>query len=325
MSIEQNHLGLKALALCLPALGLMGCTDFTIETTVNPDGSGLREERIEVSENDDVEASPSEFLVVMHTTEEEGWGHGVEVQPDGDTVQVFQRRIPVGDLASWSRLSGRFKIDGTTPENADRRLGYVKMGDVRLRNVLRVGRGEVSDGSMTFSYRETFSWEQAVDALVEFFMSEVDGALRARYPRLSEGERGQIVGFARARYWLVVEEGLLADDSDEDQLLSDVARRTAEQAVKIVRVRYPGEREGALEDLLREILQDDERFLVLVDEMPGLDLAFNAKVVFRLDLPGTVTNSNAHKRDGTTLVWEFGPADALETPVEIYAESVVGR
>jgi hypothetical protein len=41
-------------------------------------------------------------------------------------------------------------------------------------------------------------------------------------------------------------------------------------------------------------------------------------------MPGVVTDSNAHKREGSTLIWEFGPADALYTPVEIFAESVVG-
>jgi hypothetical protein len=325
MRTEQNRVGTTALVLVLSGLGLTGCTEYTIETTVNPDGSGSRQERIEVSENDDVTVSPPDFLAVMHTTEEEGWSHRVEVDPDGDTLQVFERQLPVGDLASWSRLSGSFKLDGTTPENAQRRLGYVTMGDVRLRNVLRVGRGEASDGTMTFSYRETFSWDQGVDALVEFFIGEVDRALADRYPRLSEGERGQIVGFTRARYWMSVDEVLLGDDSEQDQLLSEVAQGTAEQAVKILRVRYPAETEGALEELLKEVLLDDDRLLTLLGEMPGLDLAFNANIVFRLNLPGTVTDSNAHKRDGTTLVWKFGPGDALETPVEIHAESVAGR
>ena len=36
----------RALALPFLALWLTGCTDYTIETTVNPDGSGLRVERI---------------------------------------------------------------------------------------------------------------------------------------------------------------------------------------------------------------------------------------------------------------------------------------
>jgi len=305
-------------------LGFVGCTDYTLETTVSPDGSGIRVERIQVSENDDVEATPAEYPLVMHTTAEEGWTHEVEVDSDGDTLQVFHRRLPVRDLTSWSTLTGSFKIDGTTPAKANRRFGYVRLGDVRFRNTVRVGRGVVSDGTSTFSYRETFSWDWAVDALVEFFMTEADGALGARYPRLSEGERGEIVGFARARYWVAVEEGLLGDDADEDRLLAEVARKTAEQGVKIVRVRYPGEKQESVEELLNGVLQDDERLLLLAREMPGLDLTFNSHVVFRLNLPGTVTESNAHSRENGTLVWEFGPGDAFQAPIEIYAESVLG-
>ncbi|MGW8266395.1 MAG: hypothetical protein ACWGSQ_08510 [Longimicrobiales bacterium] len=317
--------GSAALILSLLALGPWACTDYFVETTVNADGSGVRVERIEVSENEDVEASEADYALVMHTTPEDGWAHSVTVDSDGDTVQVFDRRLPVKDLSSWSGLSERFKIDGTTPAKAGTRLGYVTLGEVRFRNAVRVGRGEVSDGTTTFSYRETFTWTRAVDALVEFFMVGLDEALAGRYPLLSQAERGQVVGFARARYWVALEEGLLGDDSNEEQMLTDAARRTAEQAVKSVRVRYPGEEEDALAALIREVLLDDDRFITFTREMPGLDLAFNAHVVFRLRLPGTVTDSNAHKRDGTTLVWEFGPADALLTPIEIYAESVMGK
>jgi hypothetical protein len=313
------------LGLCLLTLGPSACTDYLIETTLNPDGTGLRVERIEVGENEDVEASAADYPLVMHTTPAEGWAHSVRVDSDGDTVQVFDRRLPVTDLTFWSHLSERFKIDGTTPARAGTRLGYVTLGEVRLRNAVRVGRGEVSDGTTTFSYRETFTWTRAVDALVEFFMADLEKELAARYPLLSQEERGEMVGFARARYWVALEEGLLGDDSDEDQLLTEAARRTAEQAVKAVRVRYPKVEVGELQGLFRDVLLDDDRFLALTRELPGLDLAFNAHVVFRLNLPGTVTDSNAHKRDGGTLVWEFGPADALMAPVEIYAESMMKR
>jgi len=316
---------LRTLLLVLLGAGLSGCTDYYLETTVNPDGSGLRSERVEVTENDDVEATPAEYPLVMHTTEVEGWSHRVEVKSDGDTVHVFTRRLPVRNLASWSELSDRFRIDGPVPVDADERLGYVRLGDVRFRNTVRVGRGEVSDGTTTFSYRETFAWDWAVDALVEYFMGAVDSTLAARFPRLSQGERGQIVGFLRARYGVALSEGLLGEDADEDQILSEAARRTAEQAVKMVRVEYPPVTQENLEALIKEVILDDDRFLAFADRLPGLDLAFNANVEYRLNLPGTVTDSNAHKRDGKTLVWVFGPADALLTPVEIYAESRLNR
>jgi len=324
MVVGTRRDGLRALALLLPALGPVGCTEYLIETTVNPDGSGLRVERIQVEGNDGVEASPAQYPLLMHTGPREGWSHRVEVEERGDTVHVFDRRWPVEDLDAWSRLTGSVQIDGATPDKAGDRLGYVTLGNIRFRNHVQVGLGEVGDGSRSYTYRESFAWEDALDAVVEYFMTDVDRALSARYPRLSEGERGGIVGFARARYWVAVEEGLLDDDKKEEELIAEVVRRTAERGVRVVRVRYPEAGEEDLRELLRGVLldEDEERLLTLVRELPGLELALNAEFVVRLDLPGQVTSTNAHKREGTTLVWEFGPGDALRAPVEIHAESV---
>ena len=42
-------------------------------------------------------------------------------------------------------------------------------------------------------------------------------------------------------------------------------------------------------------------------------------------MPGRAFSSNAHKREGTTVMWELGPGDVLHNTVEIWAESVIGR
>lgn len=46
---------------------------------------------------------------------------------------------------------------------------------------------------------------------------------------------------------------------------------------------------------------------------------------FRLTLPGTVSTTNASEREGNTLTWKFSPLDNFTGPVEVFAESVVGR
>ena len=100
--------GLKALALIFPALWLAGCVEYTIETTVNPDGSGLRTERMEATEDPDVGVvAPESFLELMYAGEAYGWSHREEVDDDGDTYHVFQRRTEVADLPSWSGLSDK--------------------------------------------------------------------------------------------------------------------------------------------------------------------------------------------------------------------------
>jgi len=226
----------------------------------------------------------------------------------------------------WSTLTNGVRISGAVPEKADNRIGYVKYGEVGLQNAVRIMRAADSDGDISFTYRETFSWDQGVDALVEFMMDDLTKALAARYPRVPALERGEAVGFARARVWTAVEEGLLSGDADEDQMLWAVVRSTRDQFLKILRVQYPDEGSKSLGDLLaRSLVANDAQLgAFLEEEFPGLNIALNSEIIFRLNMPGRVTDSNAHKRDGTTLIWEFGPAEALQTPIEIYAESVVG-
>jgi hypothetical protein len=323
----RRQSGPKALSLLLPAVWLAGCVEYTIETTVNPDGSGVRTERMEAAEDPDVGVDPESFLEVMYAGEAYGWSHREEVDDDGDAYHVFERRTEVADLPSWSGLNDKIRISGAVRDKAGEKIGYITMGDLRFRNAVHLRRSADSDGNASFAFRETFTWEKAVDAVGELLMKDLEEALVATYPRLSPEERGQIVGFARARYWMAVEDGLFSADGNEDALLSDAAHGTAAQALNIVRMQYPGETLESVDRLLHEsVAESDDRFVTfLQEELPGLNVALNSEITFRLNMPGRVTDSNAHHRDGTTLVWEFGPGDALSAPVEIYAESVVGR
>lgn len=322
----------RLLPLLLPVALLTACTEYTIETTVNPDGSGLRVERMEAQENEDenmapdVKVSRETFQVLMHTSPAEGWGHTETADADGDPIHVFQRRTPVERLPGWSKLNGKVHITGAAGAAADQTRGYVRLGDVRFHNQLHLQMAADSEGSTSFTYREVFRWDQAMDALVEFLMAELDGALAGRYPNLPAGERGQIVGFARARFWVAVEEGLLTEDADDDHLISEVARTTAEQGIHVVRMHSPEAGQEGLEGTLNEALveSDDDLVRFLEEDLPGLNLAINSEITFRLKLPGRVTRSNAHSRENGMLIWKFSPGDALHGPIEIVAESEVG-
>lgn len=305
--------------------GLSGCTDYVVETTVNPDGSGVRETWVELDPNDDVVTPAEAYPGLMHFTPAEGWSHTVTKEENEVVTHHFHRRTTVQSLAQWSGVSGTFVIDGTTAGGARERVGYVTLGEVRFSNAVRVGRGETSDGNTTLTYRETFSWDQVRDAMVEFFVEEVERALKDRYPRLNPSEVGQILGSLRARYWVAFESGLLEGDSDDDAILEELVHNTAAQGVKIVRTKYPGEDAASLSAVIRNVVMDESRAEGLVRKLPGLELALNSHIVFRLKLPGQVVDSNAHRVEDGALVWEFGPDDAMEAPVEIRAESVVRR
>lgn len=317
---------LRLLLLLLPAALLTACSEYTIETTVNPDGSGLRVERIEASENSDVNVSPETFQALMHTSREDGWSHSEEVDDEGEPIHVFRRRTTMQNLPDWASLTGKVRISGALSSAATRTRGYVHLDEVRFSNELHLSTAADSEGTTSFTFRETFSWDRAVDALIEFLMAELDAELANRFPDMRVGERGQIIGFARARMWIAVEDGLLTEDGDDNRLLGEAVLRTAEQGIKVIRMRYPDAEQELLERVLRDILIDSDDRLVrfLEEETPGLNLALNSEIVFRLNLPGRVTRSNAHKRDNGTLVWEFSPSDAFQGPIEVFAEAEMG-
>lgn len=322
-----RHQGVQVAALTMTLLGLGGCVEYTIETTLNVDGSGVRREEMVVDENEDdwVDVTYAEFGELMSVTGSYGWTHREEVR-DGDTVHVFQREKAISDFASWADLSGDVHIAGATAATASSSIGRVSLGDVHFLNAVKVETGQVAEYT-TFTYRETFYWENLLDVLVEFFVQTFADMMDARYTDLTSGERGEIIGLVRGGLWSTVDQGILdAGDEEEKRLYAAFIDRTAPQAAEVARHSYPDADEESFREMLQRLYDDDEPLDVFMDEkLPGLALAINTAIVFRLNMPGRVTNSNAHERDGNTLVWEFGPGDAGSTPVEIYAESVVQR
>jgi hypothetical protein len=317
---------LRSAALGALALGAVGCMDYTIETTIEPDGTGVRVERMEVTRNQDVETSEADFVALTGATAERGWRASTTVDEHGDTIWIFERRTAMRDLGAWSDPSRPPLMLGTTPARAETRLGYVKLGDVAFRSSIEVGVTRRSDGTSAVTYREAFLWDHGAEALVEFLMRDLDQALETRYPRLTDAERGAVVGFARARVWIAGEEGLFFGEN-EDEAIARAVEKTAEHAVEVVRVRHPGADVDVLRQLLDDVLDidDEQAERLFAETLPGLNLGLNTSVVVRLTLPGHVTTTNADRRDGNTLEWKFSPLDNLTAPVEVVAEAVIGR
>jgi hypothetical protein len=279
----------------------------------------------EFEDEADNERFRADFGYLMFATEDFRWDHRQEVQ-DGDTVQVFVRETSVSDLQSWADLTDKVHIAGTIGGSTDS-IGSVSLGDVHFRNRVRVetGRGGTET---SFTYRETFYWDNLADALIEYLVQTFADGVVDRYPDLSPEQRSELETLVRGSAWFAVGQGIFeASGDEEDELLSALATRTASRAVRIVERRYRGVREEFFEDLLERIYEDeDDQFQDLVlAELPGVELAINSEIVFRLNMPGRVTSSNAHDRDGNTLIWEFAPGDALTAALEIVAESVVER
>lgn len=310
-------------AAALTAVASAGCLDYTIETTLEPDGSGTRAELMEIEENDDFTLSEAEFLTLAFAGPEHGWRPEVVVDAGGDTTaRRLHRRTEIGTLSGWTRSDRSIRIAGALPAMADTRIGYVRLGDVEFRNELRVGAGRRSDGTRSTTYRERFYWSNGPDAAIELVLEGLDRRLTDAYPDLTETDRASITGFARARMWLAHEEGLLADPNDE-RTRAMIVPSTTLHALKIVRTRYPQATAEAVRDVATAPLvgEDEESSREFSELLPGLELAFNTNLVVRVTMPGRVTATNAERRDGNVLEWEFSPLDAF-TPIELFAESL---
>ena len=315
----------RAIGLTIPLLWLGGCVEYTIETTLEADGSGFRSERmvVEEIEDSDFHVSYGDFADVMFVTANRGWEHTTEVEGD-DTLHVFERETRVADLAGWIDLSDGVRIAGTRSTDAEATVGYVSLVDVQFRNTVRVEVGQVGEYT-SYMYRETFYWENLNDVLVEYFVETFMVAVDAKYPDLAPEQRGELAGLVKFGLWSAMDEGLLeAGDEKERELVSTFIDRTARQATKIVRQSYPDAEEGSFRSMLRHHYddEDDELGDFIQQQLPGVQLAGNSEIIFRLNMPGRVTSSNSHDRDGETLTWEFGPWHAA-TKLEIFAESVV--
>ncbi len=320
-------------ALIVSLAGVGGCIEYNIETTLDEDGGGVRREEIVVEAGEvrgsnelRVRVSDAEFGRIMNVEEDDRWSYSLRVEGE-DTLHVFQRETRVPNLNSWAEVSDDVNIQGAASTSADSTVGRIRLGDVHFRNSVRVETGTVASGK-SYTFREIFYWENLLDALVEWYVGYVMTTVSSRYPKLTAAERGEIVGFVKGGLWAAIDGGLLdASGNEEERLMAAFVGRAVEQSMRIIRVRYPTAEAEAFEKLLRQVYDDEEDRLAqfIETKLPGVELAANSEVVFRLKMPGRVTESNAHDQDGATLIWKFGPGDAVTAPVEIFAQSVIAR
>lgn len=311
--------------------GMGGCVEYTIETTLEANGSGARSEEIVVETSDGSDESSGledrisnadfEWLMSLGS---DRWKHSSRVE-HGDTLHVFQRQTRVRDLASWSGLSGDVHIAGATAASTGTWVGRVRLGDVHFRNAVQVESGSVT-GGRSYTYTETFYWENILDVLIAWYARYVERTIVAQYSDLPADDRSEIIGLVKGGLWSAIDQGLLdASGDEEERLMSTFIERTTQQSMRIIRRHYSSADADAFARMLRQVYEDDQDKLesFIAADLPGVELAVNSEIVFRLNMPGRVTDSNAHDRDGATLIWKFGPGDAVQAPVEIFARSVV--
>lgn len=315
-----------ASAAATVSLLLSGCIYFEIDTTLEPDGGGVRTLEVVAKQTGDseIEVTADEFTRLMNLGAERGWSHGVE-ERDGEDVHVFRRESRVRGPGAWSRIGSDVDIVGALPATARDSVGYVTFGDVRFRNSIHV---EVRDGpdGRTLVYRERFEWTELLDALVERHLEAFGEQLRSRYPDLGARRSGELIGMYRAGLWSAIDRGVLdAKGAEGERLVAEVSERLAYLATQVARQRYPNaEREFFAEAARYALDEGNEEIAETIEsKLLGAQLAGNTQITVRLNMPGRVTDSNAHEREDSTLEWEFSPWDAAAAPLELFAEAVM--
>lgn len=323
-SIKRTRLWASLPLILLPAVG---CTEYTIDTTLRADGSGTRTVQVETEEATDLEEygiTTDDFLELLRLDGPE-WDHQTIGDPESPDHR-FERTRTLTGLESWSDLNDEIHISGAVRQKARQTIGYVTLGNVRFSNRVLVGRSARSDGTGSHTYQETFFWEDGVDALIEIILTAMEDRVSVAFPDLPRADRGEVLGQARGHLWEAVEDGVLDAGDDEEELWGRAVVKTATRGVRVIQKTYPEAGEQTLQEALNVFEGEGDEAMIdpLVNTLPGLNLAFNSAITFRLTLPGRVVTSNAHDQEGTTLIWEFSPADALTAPVVIQAESLTG-
>lgn len=311
---------------------LFGCHELTIESTVRADGSGVRTMLLVVPEDPDGEPiTLDEYRAFMNITDEvqlraDGkqiqtigkWVYELEKKQEGDSERIthrFHREDRPGELEDWARQSGDVHIFASTEEK--------KYANVAFRNTIEMSTG-VGPDRRTITYRERFYWTGLVEAIIDYQIDGFRAPLMRNYPRLEPESVGEIIGFTKAAFWSAADQGILTmGDTERDEAFGPLAYRVKAHAMRVVRRHHPDADDAFFEDFVRRVFFDrnetDDDFFD--NHALGALLASGLGIVVKLNLPGSVVDSNAHKREGTTLVWRFTGEDALAGEVELYARA----
>ncbi len=309
----------------------VGCMEYEVTTRIDPDGSGVRSEKLvlEDEEDDELGLGPDEFKALMSLRQADGFTYREDAGEDGGKSHVFTRETQIRGWDGWSTQSGRIQIAAATAPGSGARGGASEYADVKFENSLQIDRRQEAEGRVV-EYRERFYWNNLAGVLIDYELRRFTRFVETSFPRLRPEARGELIGLARGALWATAQQGRWDwGDSERAEAFAPLVEHLADEALRRVRDRYPQADRGLLAAEFRRMLveleedEDFERFLE--KNLPGAVLAGNTQFVVRLHLPGEVLESNAHERDGATLSWEFSPWDAVLLPVELFARSRVAE
>ena len=303
----EPNLMRRACAL-VALLALAGCQKMVAESVVNADGGGSRTLTLILDEAGP-NADPGLYLGV---TAPRGWKPGIteETGDDGKLrhLPTHRHEARVNRLADWADVSGDLRVLGAAPGKPH--------AEVNLNNRVSVERGQG-----TYTYRETFTWNGALEVLVGFVGDRFRDEAAAAYPRLDPAQLAELRGLAigvctmGARAAAGAEGGL---DLDEDLTIATLAA---------LGHRIVGGDPARLRDIAAAAINDPSGAIedYLNRELPGYSLAGATTLELSAALPGRVLETNGKVGDNGVVTWSFQLGDPLAGPRECWARSEVGK
>jgi hypothetical protein len=289
-------------------LALAGCQRMVAESVVNAEGGGRRALTL-IMEEEPPAADPG---VYMGVTAARGWKESVTDETDNEGklrhLPTHHRETRVSGLADWAGVSGDLRVVAAAPGQPH--------AEVVLDNRVSVERGQG-----TYTYRETFAWNGALEVLAGFVADRFRDETAAAYPRLDPAQLAELRGLAAG---ICTMGARAADGADGGlELDEDLAIATlADLAHPIV-----GGDPARVRDIAATAIKDpagtfDDLFN---RELPGYALAGTTTLELSVVLPGRVVETNGKVGDNGVVTWSFQLGDPLVGPRECWARSEVRK
>jgi hypothetical protein len=314
MRIEKRYMEI-VIALCL-LVAVSACKQYKTEVVLKEDGSGTR--TLELSSRTlsegDIEIALDDFRRLFSLEEKSGWLMKREVTQtkDGEKLDmyIFTLDREAADITSWRAMSGDLSVKGTLEKGP--------CEDIALRNEINVA---VTEGKI-YTYRETLVWNMLKEKIVDFQSNFFKESIATEYPFLSKGELEALKSFFAG----VLVVAWYAEENAEGNISDEIyTSAVSDYAEWVIRSGHRGKEIGGIREFVERALdKEGEEALneFIMEKLPGVYLAGHTSMTFRITMPGEITETNAHKVEGRTAIWEY---DLMLAPfnhaVKLFAKS----
>lgn len=288
---NRNVVTLAAMAVVLSAIG---CMQYNVDVSVNPDGSGQRTVVIEL------DGAPADSVAQLLPLGDGGWIASVEQDQDGKARHLYRRESKLRGLDDWSAAGGLL-VRGEAG------------GRVRLVSEVSVEQVRTTAG-VQHVYRETLRWEHLrleVAAHAANVFAAWLGDLQPALPPAVVDEMRGVVAAAVAMGW----QDVGAEDSDaEDRIEREILTLVED---RLGRAGVPAARAAEI----RTQAEDCDLMTGIEKRLPGLGLALESGFELRVTMPGRISGGNADLVEGNVAVWKVDLARVTGRPLTLVAES----